>query len=307
MPATPFTSPITGASTCRTLGRQGWPRQLGFAGYPGVYFTNGSLTVQFAHLFPAWLAQAFSVAGFDALIRLNLIVGMFGLLAIYGLAKRFVASNSLRSGCFSWPSTPRRSGLHGRHYRDSRTTPRVGRIAAAGALPRWPPRRSGVWAGVLLGASAFIRIDAFLLVPFLLLGHALWNVATASDDERPSWQPIYQGSMPLFAIAFLSYVLFSRSYLDSLWTQILMIAALTLVSLAALGLTRIRRLVQIGESLLTNRRIVLGALGFWPSSLSMRISSARSCHPSRSSTFPARRSMANAATSKTRSRTSDAT
>ena len=36
----------------------GDPAPPGFAGYPGVYFTQPTLTVQFAHLFPAWLAQA---------------------------------------------------------------------------------------------------------------------------------------------------------------------------------------------------------------------------------------------------------
>lgn len=234
----------------------------GFTGYPGVYFTNGSLTVQFAHLFPAWLAQAFSVGGFDALVRLNLIIGVFALLAIYGLAKRLVSSNYAAIAVLFLAFNPAQMWV----ARQALTEIPAQLFVWSGLLLLLHyldggPRHFALWAGALLGASAFIRIDAFLLIPFLLLGHALWNVATGRYVDRPSWRPIYLSSMPLFGVAFATYVLFSRPYLDSLLTQVLMIAALTVVSVVVLGLTRSKRVVQVGESLLNNRTFVFGALG----------------------------------------------
>jgi len=234
---------------------------VGFTGYPGVYYTDGSLTVQFAHLFPAWLAQAFAAGGFDLLIRLNLVVGAFALLAIYGLATRFVRSNYAAIAILFLAFNPAQIWV----ARQTLTEVPAQLFVWSGLLLLLHyldggPRRLAIWAGVLLGASAFIRIDAFLLLAFLFIGHALWNIATADDGDKPSWKPVYLTSLPLFAVAFVTYVLFSSAYLQSLLTQVLMIAALTFGAAILLALTRAERLVRIGQSLLTNRKVVLGGL-----------------------------------------------
>lgn len=57
---------------------------------PGFYLTSPAMTVQFSHLLPAWLAQAFSTFGHHGLFRLNGVLAMLFLPIFYGLCRSAV-------------------------------------------------------------------------------------------------------------------------------------------------------------------------------------------------------------------------
>lgn len=235
----------------------------GYLASPGLYATQPTMTVQFAHLFPAWLAQTYAVFGFDGLIRLNAVVGILALLAIYGFARRladarvaafvvvFLAFNPAQV----WVARQTLSEIFAQLLIWSGLLLLTIYLTRGG--PRW-----GAWAGLVLGAAAFVRIDAFLLVPFLFIGHALWRVLQPRL-ARPavSWGYFYATAGPTFALALAYYALFSQPYLIQHGSQILQIGALTVAALAALGATHLGRLLMLGRALFERRPVVLGLLG----------------------------------------------
>src|SRR6185369_17209968 len=58
---------------------------------PGFTWHSGMLTVQFAKLYPIWLAQGFNSFGFEGLIRVNFLMGALGLLVLYSVALSFLS------------------------------------------------------------------------------------------------------------------------------------------------------------------------------------------------------------------------
>lgn len=233
----------------------------GFLTYPGTYATEPTLTVQFGHLFPAWLAQLFAVAGYDGLVRLNVALGLFALLAVYGLLKRFV----------NWPVAtllmiflafnPAQIWITRQTLAEVLAQLLIwsGLLLLTAYLSRGRPRW-GVWAGILLGLSAFARIDSFLLVPFLFIGHALWVVLSPRRTTRSSaeWAYIYLGAAPLFVAALAYYGFFSRPYLVQEGTSILQIGALTVVGATILGLTLFAPAMQLARAIFSRRTFLVG-------------------------------------------------
>jgi hypothetical protein len=63
-----------------------------FQGFPALYTTHPTMTVQFAHLYPVWLAQTFCSFGFQGLMRFNSIVGLLSMCIIYGLFRMMMSS-----------------------------------------------------------------------------------------------------------------------------------------------------------------------------------------------------------------------
>jgi hypothetical protein len=58
--------------------------------FPGFFKTGKTLTVQFAHLFPVWLAQAFASFGPTGLFRLNGVFTLLSLGVCYGVCSWLV-------------------------------------------------------------------------------------------------------------------------------------------------------------------------------------------------------------------------
>jgi hypothetical protein len=234
----------------------------GFDGYPGVYFTQPTLTVQFAHLYPAWLAQTYETAGYGALERLNVLLGLLALVAVYGLMTRYMRRGIAAVSVLFIAFNPAQIWV----VRQTLTEVPTQLLVWCGLLLLVTylasgRRLLGLWAGVLLAASAFVRIDAFLLLPFLLLGHALWNVTDIGRSRSRTWLPVYAGALPLFAIALLLYFLFSRPYLDDLRTPMLQIGALVVVGAASLVGTYIGPVNSFVRSLIARRGLVFAFLG----------------------------------------------
>ena len=188
---------------------------------------------------------------------------MLALLAIYGLAKRFVRPSFAGFGILFLAFNPAQIWVARQTLTEVPAQLLIwsGLLLLVAYLARGRPAL-GAWAGILLGVSAFVRIDAFLLVPFLLIGHALWRIVTRRRANQPSWRPVYLGSVPLFALALVFYGAFSQPYLLDLSNQMLEIGALTVAAAALLALNRVRQLTELAASVLARRKLVVGALIF---------------------------------------------
>lgn len=208
-----------------------WPQDAdsifseAFRGFPGFYRTQPFMTVQFAHLFPVWLAQAFSTFGPHGVFRLNAALALLSAGMFYGLCRSaipkpyavvatlFLALNPSQlwlaritlteifaqlfiiSGLFML--------LHALQDQNQNQDRDQNQDQDTG-LARW--------AGVFLGCSALIRFDALLLVPLLLVLHLTWKWAEVPIPRKPVWSALYQGALPTFALAVGYYAVLSRPY-----------------------------------------------------------------------------------------------
>lgn len=188
----------------------------GWGGFPGFYNTPGTMTVQFGHLFPVWLAQAYATFGQHGLFRLNAIFALLALAVVYDVfemaagapcavvATLFLAFNpselwmaritlsEILTQLFTW------SGL----------------CLLLRALRQDSPGLAR-WAGVCLGVSALVRFDSLFLLPMLLLAHAGYRVVAAPPSRSGSvWMAMYTTALPLFALAVGYFLVFSRPYLN---------------------------------------------------------------------------------------------
>ena len=175
------------------------------------------MTVQFAHLFPVWLAQAFATFGHHALFRLNTMFAILSITIFYGLCRSvmqkpyaviatlFLALNpseiwlarktltEILTQLFIW------SGLFILLFAQKNNSKKLAR-----------------WAGVLLGFSSLVRIDSFFLVPLLFFSHLVQKIVEDPGEKKSSsvWSSFYQTSLPVFTIAFGYYVFDSMIYLS---------------------------------------------------------------------------------------------
>jgi hypothetical protein len=236
----------------------------GFLAPGNVFATEPTMTVRFANLWPAWLAQTYAATGYEGLIRLNVVLGLFALLAIYGLARRFVSARIAAVAILFLALNPAQIWVTRQTLSEIPTQLLIwcGLLLLTAYVARGRPGW-GLWAGILLGVSAFVRIDALLLVPFLLIGHALWNVLQPDGygRPRPTWRWVYLGSMPLFGLALAYYGLFSRPYLVDNATEVLAIAALAIAGVIGLALTQYPPVMRLARAALAKRALVIGLLG----------------------------------------------
>ena len=139
-------------------------------GYPGVYSYYGDthdaarLSPQFAHLFPALLANFWSAGGLEAAVRGNAVVAAIGLSLGYAYVRRLLG---VGAGCVLVVAL----GLNPAFALNARITLTEALALAQNfggllALLVAQERRSVVWglvAGGVLGSGTFNRVDAGLI------------------------------------------------------------------------------------------------------------------------------------------------
>jgi hypothetical protein len=229
-----------------------------------VELTDASIQVRFGHLFPAWLAQTWAVAGYEGLVRLNVVFGFFSLLAIYGLLKRLARARIAAVATLFLAFNPAQIWVVRQTLTETLTQLLIwaGLLLLTAYLARGRPAW-GFWSGALLGTAALVRIDVFLVVPFLLVGHALWRALQVGPGDRlvPSWKPIYLGVVPTFVGAFAYYLLFSRPYLFALAQPMLGIGALAVAGACLLAITYLPGASRFARGLLARPPVLAGLLG----------------------------------------------
>jgi hypothetical protein len=209
---------------------------------PGFYRTEPTITVQFGHLFPVWLAQAFASFGPGGLFRLNGALAVVSLGIFYGLCRRALPRSYAAAATLFLAFNPSELWLARITLSEVLTQLFVGAGVCCLVLALGGDQGLAHWAGVFFGMSALVRLDALVLIPLLFLSHAAWETLRPADpsDARRVWPGLYAAALPLFGLAIAYYATASRPYMLGLQPQLRAIAALGAAGLAVLLLSHSR-------------------------------------------------------------------
>jgi hypothetical protein len=186
-----------------------------WVGFPGFYKTANAMTVQFGHLLPMWMAQAYATLGAAGLFRVNAVFALLAVAVFYGACRTVLPPPYAVAAALFLAFNP--SQLWMARITLSEIAAQLfiwsGLLLLFVALPsgeRGPAR----WAGVLLGLSAFVRFDSLLMVPMLFLAHlATRLIEEPTGKSTPVWLALYQTAVPVFALALAYFAVFSTPYL----------------------------------------------------------------------------------------------
>jgi hypothetical protein len=196
---------------------------------PGLYATKGAITVQFGHLFPVWLAQAYGTSGVGGLFRLNGVLALFSLGLFYGLLRRFVSKPLAIAGALFLGLNASQIWLARITLTEIMTQMWVlaALLTADLALREKEPGLAR-WSGFFWGMTALCRIDSFLFLPLIVIAHGATRYLSLAEDSvwKGFWSSLYQGAVPTFAAALAYYGFFSQPYFIDLQKQLLMIGGL---------------------------------------------------------------------------------
>lgn len=230
----------------------------GSAGIGGA--GGGLLYTQGAHLLPQMLGLASSVLGESAMFRLNVALGGLGLLALYGFG-RLVAGHgwALLAVVVLGGSLPQIA-----FSRDDYTEPLSQLLVFGGLSLLWAARRERPldWAaaGLVLGASCMARIDAFLVLPPLVVFVAVMCVAAPRGRRRTTalaGTSLLAGAALPAVLGVLDLKRLSVGYFHDLHGQFHMIVLLLVASTVASG-----TVVVLGWSGPVGRRLTAAGPGW---------------------------------------------
>ena len=185
-----------------------------WVGFPGFYKTERAMTVQFGHLLPVWMAQAYATLGAAGLFRVNAVFALLAAAVFYGVCRTVLPPAYAAAAALFLAFNPSQLWM-------ARIT--LSEIAAQ--LFIWSAllllfsalqaeaRSAARWAGVLLGLSAFVRFDSLLMVPMLFLAHlATRLVEEPAGKSTQIWLALYETALPVFALAVIYFAVFSTPY-----------------------------------------------------------------------------------------------
>jgi hypothetical protein len=209
------------------------------------------MSVQFGHLYPAWLAQANAVLGFNGLLRLNVAFAVLAALAVFAVARTMVPSQVAALAALVLAFNPAQLWTTRNALTEVMTQLFIwcGFVLMLAAI-RGRERAALAWAGAFLGVAAMIRIDALVILPLLLAGHAIAHTVSPNGDE--AWRtgrPLYAVAIPLFGLAVAYYAAFTNPYFRDLGAQLRAIGFVALVVgaiYAATWVPAVRRMVGRG-------------------------------------------------------------
>ncbi len=201
---------------------------------PGFYLTVPTITVQFAHLLPVWLAQVFASFGFDGLIRFNALMALFSMMLFYGIAEKFMDRRLAVAAAFVFALNP------GQIWMARTTLTEIitqlflwsGLLLLINAFDKREKKLAAI-AGLMIGLTGLLRIDSFLLVPLCISANFVMKIAYPDDTEadKSLWRSFYLVLLPLFACAYCYYVYFTQPYAYALSNLTTKIGVVTLISL----------------------------------------------------------------------------
>jgi hypothetical protein len=205
--------------------------------FPGFYLTSQTITVQFSHLFPVWLAQAFSTFGHYGLFRLNALFALLSSGIFYGLCRSFTPKPYAVIATLFLLLNPSQIWMSRITLTEIFTQFSIlsGFLVLALAIKN-SNRILARWAGLFFGFSALIRIDSLLLAPLLFISHLAQKTVDLPSEVKTSsiWYPFYQMALPLFSLAVCYYLFFSTPYFLYLKFSLMITGFLTLAALVLL-------------------------------------------------------------------------
>lgn len=231
-----------------------WPPELAplfrpaFRAFPGFYATPGAMTPQFGHLFPAWLAQAYAAFGIGGLYRANGVLALLSAGVLYGACRAVAGKAPATVAILFLAYNVSQLWLARITLTEILTQLLVwaGLLLLLRALDDGDVRLAG-WAGLLLGVSVLVRIDALLVLPLLFLAHLAHRILADSAARRSAvWLSVYRTAVPAYALGVAYYRVFSRPYYDQHEVFITPMIWLTAAAVGALllGMTPLGGLVR---------------------------------------------------------------
>ena len=232
----------------------------GWVGFSGVYSTEPTLTVQFAHVYPAWLAQAFAAFGYGGLLRVNAVLALLSLLAFFALGRRFVPESIAALATLFLAFNAGQVWV----VRNTLTEPMTQLFAVTGVLLLTTlhpdrPRAAAVWAGVAFGMTALVRLDSLVLLPLLMVGHTVASLLARDGHFGARTIVFYAAALPVFAVAVAYYVAFSRPYIIDHLPAVLPIGAATAVAVLLFAASRHSRIRVLATRVLPATRTLVVA------------------------------------------------
>lgn len=234
-----------------------------FTGFSGVYQTMPTMTVQFGHLFPIWLAQAFSSFGHHGLFGLNAVFALLSLGIFYGCCRAIVPTNFAVIATLFLAFNPSQIWL----ARITLTEVFAQLLIWSGLLMMSIALKDknitiASWAGACLGLAGWVRVDALLVVPVLFFTHFILKVIENSTgkDSIPVWLYFYGTAVPIFALAVGYYAFFSSPYFHHVSRGFKVIGIITLTSFTLLFAATPRILLVINRYL--TKKAIMMSIGF---------------------------------------------
>ena len=217
-----------------------WPTDIhpdfstGFSqNYPGLYPTKPTMTVQFSHLLPVWLAQAFSTLGHHGLFRLNALFAILALGIFYGFCRHFMREPFAVIATLFLAFNPSEIWL--------------ARITLSEVLTQlfiWSAffmmfnalknnnKNMARCTAFLFAFSTLIKVDGFFLIPLLVIAHIVQRIFERSEEKSSSiWPAFYQAAFPLFSLTIVYYMLDTKPYFLAQAPNLKQVGILTVISL----------------------------------------------------------------------------
>jgi hypothetical protein len=208
---------------------------------PGLDDNGSGLTVQFAHLFPVWLGQAFATTGALGLFRVNGALACLSLITFYGFCQLLVPRPAALAAALFLGFNVSQLWLARITLSEVFTQLWIwsGLLLLYQAL-QGVDRFLAFWGGAFLGMASLVRCDAWLLPAFLFLAHLVFKLVKSPDADKsaPVWRAAYSSALPLTALAVGQLWFFSRPYFLDLSRYFVAIGWITGGCLVALAVTR---------------------------------------------------------------------
>lgn len=209
------------------------------------------LKPQFAHLFPVWLAQAHGTLGLHGLLRLNGLLALLALSCFYATAVALVPRPGAVLGTLFLAFNPAQIWVGRITLSEILAQVLVwAALALVVRLGRQNNAPMARWAGFLLGLVALARVDGFVLLPLLFVAQGVTCVLAPSRGTQGGdgllWPSIYQTAIPTFAVAAVTYALWSPFYLEAMTAYLIPVVLVALIALYPLlaGTSGIRDRLQ---------------------------------------------------------------
>jgi hypothetical protein len=172
------------------------------------------MAAEFGHVWPVWLAQAFSTAGPAGLYRLNGVFALLALGAFHGLCRTILPAPVAVPATLFLALVPSQVWI----ARTSLSEVFTQLVFCAGLLVLLQALKTGSpvaarWAGAFLSFTVLIRCDSLLLLPLLILaqlGQTLLGKPPA--DGSGVWPAFFETAVPGFLLAVGYFAFLSRPY-----------------------------------------------------------------------------------------------
>lgn len=193
---------------------------------PGLYHTDGTITMQFSHLFSVWLAQAFSTFGIQGLLGLNAIFSLVSVVLFRLLLNQYTSRKYSIIGAIFFGFNTSQVWMSRITLTEIFTQMLV---IAALLLISWAFNKKeiawGSWAGFLIGLALLCRIDSLLLFPLLVLSCFVFIIIKEPLDQslKNLWRNIFYGFIPVSIVSFGYYYFFSKPYFLFLFPRLVLI------------------------------------------------------------------------------------